>query len=153
MIESPLQHGAWLAICDGAKALLVENTGDHTYPKLETRAQYSQVNPATHEQGSSPPGRVFSSIGGRRGAVEETDYHRQAEHDFLNSFADHVAHAVEQHRIRKLFLVAPARALGIMRAALSPRVRHVLAGEIERDYGKMPLHEIEQHLAALEQKK
>lgn len=152
MTKSPLQHGAWIAICDGAKALLVENQGDHTYPKLETRAHFSQENPSTHEQGSSPPGRAFSSAGGQRGAVEGSDFHDQAEHTFLRNFAAQVARAVLEHRITNLHLIAPARALGVMREALPPAVHRVLAGEIDRDYVKLPLHEIERHLLALEQK-
>jgi protein required for attachment to host cells len=151
-MKSPLQQGAWLAICDGSKALLVENKGDHVYPKLETRAHFAQENPPSHEQGTAQPGRAFSSAGGRRGATEETDYHDQAEQAFLRNFATEVAHAVAQNKITNLHLIAPPRALHVMREALPAAVHRVLAGEIDRDYVKLPLHEVERHLLALEKK-
>ncbi|HUO91182.1 MAG TPA: host attachment family protein [Rhizomicrobium sp.] len=150
MARSPLQHGTWLAICDGARALLVENVGDRQFPKLETRAHFAQENPPARELASSGPGRVFSSVGKRRGAVDQTDFHEQAEHDFLRKFADEMARAVKAHDIRSLYLVAPAKALGIMRSLLPDTVHRVLAGELDRDYVKMPLHEVERHLKARE---
>jgi protein required for attachment to host cells len=150
MAQSALQHGTWLAICDGGRALLVENVGDRQYPKLETRAHFAQENPPAREQASSGPGRVFSPAGNRRGAVEQTDFHEQAEQDFLRKFADETARSVKAHNIRRLYLIAPARALGTIRPYLGDGVRQVLAGEIDRDYVKMPLHEIERHLKALE---
>jgi len=153
MTNSPLQHGAWIAICDGSRALLVENKGDHVYPKLETHSHYTQENPSAHEQGSAQPGRAVNSVGGRRSAMEETDYHEQAEQAFLRNFAIQVARAVDDHRITNLHLIAPPRALHVMREALPASVRRVLASEIDRDYVKLPLHEVERHLLALEQKR
>ena len=52
-----LQQGTWLAICDGQKALLLENHGTRELPKLETREAFTQDNPAAHLQGSDEGGR------------------------------------------------------------------------------------------------
>jgi protein required for attachment to host cells len=46
-----------------------------------------------------------------------------------------------------LILVAPARALGVLRKALSPAAHAVIGAEIDKDYVKLPIHEIEHHLA------
>ena len=81
-----LRHGLWLAVCDGKRALLLQNSGDQVYPKLETREAFKQDDPPTHEQGSSPPGRVFAS-GNRRAATEESDFHQQRIEHFLGMFA------------------------------------------------------------------
>src|SRR5665213_1914021 len=83
MPESLLRHGAWIAICDGQRALLLENKGDREFPKLETRQVFKQENPPTHLQGSAPPGCAFSPMGGGRSAIEEPDFHDLAEQDFL----------------------------------------------------------------------
>ena len=45
-------------------------------------------------------------------------------------------------------MVAPPRALGIIRQAYSPHVRSALRGEVDKDFVKMPVHEIEKKLAA-----
>jgi protein required for attachment to host cells len=44
--------------------------------------------------------------------------------------------------------VAPPRALGVLREAYSARLRGVLHGELDRDLVKLPVAEIEKHLAA-----
>ena len=149
MPESLLRHGAWIAICDGQRALLLENKGDREFPKLETRDVFRQENPPTHLQGSAPPGRAFSPVGGRRSATEESDFHDLAEQDFLRRFAEKLNHSIGEHKIRALVLIAPARALGMVRPHLSATTRRVLIAELDRDYVKMPLHEIERHLSAL----
>jgi len=44
--------------------------------------------------------------------------------------------------------VAPPRALGVLRQAYSPNLRNALRAEIDKDFVRMPVHEIERHLAA-----
>lgn len=141
-----LRHGLWLAVCDGKKALLVENTGDHEYPKFETRETHQIDNPLAHELASDKPGRVFSSAGSRRSAVEEPDYHDQAEFAFLKQFAQTLDAAVKSRGIKSLMLIAPARALGMIRPELTDATRAVMAAELDKDYVKLPLHEIERQL-------
>ncbi len=146
MPEYLLRQGTWVAVCDGRKALLLENKGTREYPKLETRAVFEQENPPTHVQGSSPPGRAFTGSGGRRASMEGTDLHNEAERTFLHTFAGSLDRSVHEHAIHSLILVAPARALGMIRPALSTATKKVLAAELDRDYVKLPLHEIEHHL-------
>lgn len=149
MSESLLRHGTWIAVCDGQRALLLENKGDREFPKLETREVSKQENPPTHLQGSAPPGRVFNSMGGRRGATEESDYHDLAEREFLRRFAEKLDRDIEKFKIYILVLIAPAKALGILRPHLSAATRKVMIAELDRDYSKMPLYDIERHLSAL----
>lgn len=141
-----LRQGTWVAVCDGRKALLLENKGTREFPKLETRENFEQENPPTHVQGSSPPGRAFSTAGGRRGAVAESDTHDRAERTFLEKFAKCIDRHARDHDIHSLILVAPARALGMIRPALSEPTRRVLVAELDRDYVNLPLFQIEQHL-------
>jgi protein required for attachment to host cells len=144
--KAAMRHGNWLVICDGTKGLLIENRGDHVHPKLETRDVITSSNPLTHDQGSAKPGRAFNAIDGRRAAVEETDFHLQAERKFIRNFADQVERKVREASIPSIVLIAPARALGILRESLGPSTRHILAGALVRDYVRQPLDEIERHL-------
>jgi protein required for attachment to host cells len=141
-----LRQGTWVAVCDGRKALLLENKGSAEYPKLETREHFEHKSAATHVQGSSTPGRAFSTAGGRRGSVEQPDFHDQDERAFLQKFAECLELRTRDRGIKALILVAPARALGMIRPALSASTKHVLVAELDRDYVKMPLYEIEEHL-------
>ena len=141
-----LQSGTWVAICDGGKALLLENKGSREYPKLETRQAFEQKNPPTHEQGSAPPGRSFNSASGNRSSNEESDFHDQAEKSFLHDFANCVDRCIRDYGVKSLVLVAPARALGMIRPQLSEATRHALVAEVCKDYVKKPLYEIEKLL-------
>lgn len=145
MPEPHLRHGLWLAVCDGNRALLLENTGDAKFPKLEARETFEQTNPSSHEQGSAPPGRVFSS-GARRAATEESDFHRQALERFLAKFAQEINRLAAGGDIPELVLIAPLEALGILRRHLSRHAEKIIGAELPRDYTKMPLYEIERRL-------
>jgi protein required for attachment to host cells len=43
-------------------------------------------------------------------------------------------------------MVAPPRALGMLRQAYSPHLRQALRAEIDKDCVRMPVYEIERHL-------
>ena len=43
-------------------------------------------------------------------------------------------------------MVAPPRALGVLRQAYSGACAQALQAEIDKDYVKMPVHEIARHL-------
>ncbi len=139
--------GEWVVVCDGTKALVLENVGDAKFPNLKTREVYEQEDPATHEQGSDAPGRAFNSIDARRSAMEQTDWHDQAEHRFLHDLAGRLDAAIHAGKTKALIMVAPPRALGVLRHAYSHNVRAALRAEIDKDFVKLPVHEIEKHLA------
>jgi protein required for attachment to host cells len=141
-----LRQGTWVAICDGRKALLLENRGTAEYPKLETREHFEHKSEPTHLQGSSAPGRTFSPAGGRRGAVEQSDFHDRDEKLFLQKFAECLERRSRDHGMKSLILIAPARAMGMIRPALSASTKQVIVAELDRDYVKLPLYEIEERL-------
>ena len=145
-----LRQGTWVAVCDGNKALLFENEGDHTYPNLRLLEHRSQDDRPTHEQGSDRPGRTFSAAHGRSAAVEETDLHLEVERHFLREFAALLDHRIRENGVHSLILVAPPKALGIIRPLLSNATRAVLAAELDRDYVKLQSSEIEARLKELQ---
>ena len=146
MSSLELRQGTWVAVCDSATALLLENMSDHVSPKLVTREAFKHDSPSTHEQGTSPPGRTNSASGGRRSAMEESDFHLQAEEAFLRHFAETLDRHVQQEKIGALLLIAPPRALGFLRKVMSDAVRRAVAGELAHDYVKLSLPEIERRL-------
>jgi protein required for attachment to host cells len=149
MSKLRIGQGEWVVVCDGAKALVLENVGDAKFPNLKTKEVYEQDDPKTSEQGTDAPGRSINSIDGRRSAVEQTDWHTQAEERFLRKLAGHLDAAVHAGKAKSLILVAPPRALGVLRQAYSHNLKSVLHAEIDKDFVKLPVHEIEKHLAGL----
>jgi protein required for attachment to host cells len=55
--------------------------------------------------------------------------------------------AIEAGEARKLVVVAPPRALGVIRQAYSANLRNAIHAEVDKDLVKLPVHEIEKHLA------
>jgi len=144
-----LRRGTWLALCDGGKAVLAENTGSHDHPRLENREVLLNDNPPAHQLGSERPGRVFSSVGKRRAAVEQTDLHAEAETDFLKRFAARIDQcAAKGHD--DIILVAPPQALGLLRPHLTGRAQGALSAEVARNYVRLPLDEVARRLAMAE---
>jgi protein required for attachment to host cells len=141
-------RGDWVVVCDGAKALVLENVGDDKFLNLKTREVHEQKDLKTSEQGTDTPGRSFNSIDNRRSAMEQTDWHDQDEQRFLQKLAGHLDAAVNSGQATSLIIVAPPRALGVLRQAYSANVRTALRAEIDKDFVKIPVHEIEKHLAA-----
>jgi len=148
MSKLKIRQGEWVVVCDGAKALVLENIGDEVFPNLKTREVYEHKAAKTHEQGSDAPGRAIQSVGARRSAMEQTDWHEQEEHKFLTDLAGRLDAAVTAGDAKAITIVAPPRALGVLRQAYSPRLRDALRAEIDKDLVKMPVHEIEKRLAA-----
>jgi protein required for attachment to host cells len=147
MSKLKIRQGEWVVVCDGAKALVLENVGDDVHPNLKTRQVYEHKAAKTHEQGSDAPGRAIQSVGARRSAMEQTDWHEQEEHKFLTDLVGRLDAAVTAGDAKAITIVAPPRALGVIRQAYSPRLRDALHAEIDKDLVRMPVHEIEKHLA------
>ena len=143
-----IRSGDWVVVCDGAKALILENLGDGMHPNLKTKEVHAQADAKTHEQGTDAPGRAINSVDSRRSAMEQTDWHEQSEQRFLTDLSKRLNAAVMSGEAKSLVLVAPPRALGVIRQAATPNLRNAVRAEIDKDYVKMPVHEIEKRLAA-----
>ena len=145
-ISMKIRTGEWVVVCDGAKALILENIGDAQTPNLKTREVYEQQDRKTHELGTDAPGRAIQSVGSARSAMEQTDWHDQAEQRFLGDLVKRLDAAVKAGDAKSIILVAPPRALGVLRQSLSNGLRGAVRAEIDKDYVKMLVHEIEKHL-------
>jgi protein required for attachment to host cells len=149
MAKLKIHQGDWVVVCDGRKALVLENAGDEKFLNLKTREVFDHPSQKTSELGTDAPGRSISSVGnGGRSAVEQTDWHTQEEQRFLQTLAGHLDTEVKAGRAKSIVIVAPPRALGVLRPAYSHDLRRALATEIDKDLVRLPVHEIERHLAA-----
>ena len=143
-----IRRGDWVVVCDGAKALLLQNAGTIYALNLQTQDVLVQADPKTSDLGTDAPGRAISSVGQMRSAVDQTDWHEQTERRFLTELAERLDAAAARGDVPGLVVVAPARALGVLRETYSEPLRRTLRGEIERDYVNLPVGQIERHLAA-----
>jgi protein required for attachment to host cells len=142
-----IDSGGWVVVCDGAKALVLQNAGSRATPNLKTKEVYEHADPKTSDIGTDRPGRAHSSVGHGRSAVEQTDWHDREEQKFLAKLAARLDKAVLGGETPSLIVVAPPRAIGVLRRAYTSHVRQAIRAEVEKDYVKMPVDEIERHLA------
>jgi protein required for attachment to host cells len=143
-----LPHDAFVFVGDGRKALFLRNEGDEKFPNLKTERVFSDVNPATHEQGTDKPGRAFSSVGAARSSVGTTDWHDLEEHRFADDVAAALERVVRERKVKALVIVAPPRTLAELRRVLHADVKKCIIAEVDKDLTKQPVYEIERHLAA-----
>jgi protein required for attachment to host cells len=151
MKHNQIRTNDWVVVCDGRKALILENAGDEKFLNLRTREVHEHSDPPTHVIGSDRPGRVSNPANpARSSAVAQTDWHDEAERSFLHQLARRLESEVQQNGNRKLFIVAAPRALGMFREAMTPALQHAIKLEHDGDWVKLPLNEIEEHLKSLE---
>lgn len=146
MNEIKVQAGDWVVVCDGRKALILENEGDEKFPNLRMHETHEHDDAKTSEQGTDRPGRFSDPGSPGRSAVEQTDWHDQAEQDFLKQLAERLEVAIRKEETRSLIIVAAPRALGVLRSAYGNGVRDAIAAEIHKDMVNMPVYEIEKRL-------
>ncbi|CAN7451346.1 host attachment family protein [Rhizobium sp. LjRoot30] len=140
---------SWVVVCDGAKALILRNDGDADLINLKVVDTLTQPNDKTSEIGTDRPGRAYSPPGVSRSAMEETDWHAQAEEDFLKEVAGRITDIASKAETQRIVLVAPPTALGILRQSLGPAAGTAITAEIPKDYAQMPVPEIEKNLLRL----
>jgi protein required for attachment to host cells len=147
MQKLKIRQGDWVVVCDGKKALVLENAGDEKFLNLKTREVYEHPDSKTRELETDAPGRAFNSVGAGRSAMEQTDWHAQQEERFLLELAQRLDAAVNAGQANALILIAPPRALGVLRQTYSHGLRAAVRAEIDKDFVRLPVHEIEKHLA------
>jgi protein required for attachment to host cells len=141
-----IDHGAWVVVGDGEKALFFRNEGDGIYPNLEVLNVLEQDNPKTAEQGTDRPGRAHSSVGMHRSAMQETNWHKLEKHRFAKEIAEALYTAAHRGRYSKLVIAAPPMTMGDIRKALHKEVSEKVIAEISKDLTNMPKDEIERAL-------
>ena len=145
-LDMKVDFGEWIVVCDGRKALILENTGDKRRPNLKTKEVFEHADLSTRALGADAPGRTHESVGRRMSAVEQTDWHDEAERAFLVSLANRLDTAIATGETARLNIVASPRALGMIRRSYSSAVRKAIKSELGKDLIKLPLDEIEKKL-------
>ncbi len=143
-----IPHDAIVFVGDGRKALFLRNADDEKFLNLKTEQVFVGQNPATHEQGSDRPGRLFAGAAARdkRSAVEPTDWHELEEHRFARRVADALERLVRERKVKAVVIAAPPRTLADLRQVLHGDVKARVVAEVDKDLTKHPVYEIEKHL-------
>jgi len=142
-----LVNGIRVIVADGSHIRVLRNEGDASQPKLALVRAYDQDNPPTHEQGTQKPNRGIDGFG-HRTALDETDFHRQAEDRFIQNFAADMDKDLARGGYEKAIVVAPPVALGTFRKAASTAVANSIIFELNKDLTKHTIADITKIVAA-----
>lgn len=138
----------WILVADGGRAHVLERLGAaHQLAAVDDMVFEAEL-PRTSELGSDRPGRSFQSNGAKRHAhTARRDLHDALEDAFVQRLVATLAAAQTAARFDQLVLIAPPRALGVLRQQLTNALRAVVRGEIDKDLTKSPRADVEACLA------
>lgn len=137
----------WFVIADGMRAKILRQTGaDQFAPATDHDFYDADVHGHSRDLKSSAPGRAFDTGSGAHHSMEPRHDPHKLEKE---RFGRHVAAAIDEAAARgafnRLILVAPPRALGILRDALGHQARACVVAEIAKDLVRTPLGELAGH--------
>jgi protein required for attachment to host cells len=142
-----IPHDAFVFVGDGRKALFLRNAGDAKFLNLKAEQVFADENPPTHDQGSDRPGRAFKRAGTNvRSSMDTTDWHDLEEHRFARHVAVAFEELVRKRKVKAIVVAAPARTLADLRDAFHADVKSRIVAEIDKDFTKHSINDIEKHL-------
>lgn len=145
-----LPNNTLVLVADGHKMLFLRNQGDAAKIDLRVEAHREQDNPPNRDQASAAPGRSFASVGSRRSAMEESDFHQIAEDRFAAEAADLLCVRALSGDFERLVVVAPPSTLGELRKHYHKEVASRIIEEINKDLTGRSIDEIEAALTRIE---
>jgi protein required for attachment to host cells len=166
-----MKENAWVVVANGSVARIFAGKNSHASSDQEilehpaTRVHGVKVangkptlseievleHPATRVHGrdltTGKPGRAFDSFGGARHGLEPklTPQENEAEH-FAAHLAQHLEHGRRANAFTKLYLIVSPSFLGMLRLALHPHIRELVAFELDKDATAKSLDEIRTYL-------
>lgn len=130
-----------LLVADGQNATFFRNTATGETIALDPVHTMGLYNEADRDLSADRPGHAHVGMTERRTSYEQADKHQANETEFLKGVA---AMADELMAGRgELVLVAEPRALGVLRDVLSNEVMSKVSTQIDKDYTKTAMPELE----------
>ncbi|MGO9545014.1 MAG: host attachment protein [Rhodomicrobium sp.] len=136
----------YILIADGARShlLLSEGRGKPLSEVLGSELQ-QDLRP-DHELSAERPGRVHESATIARHAIERDDLRRREKERFAVSLASDLNRRLANREYDRLVIAAAPETLGVIRSALSEKVRAVILAEVAKDLTNLPNPQVKSHL-------
>ena len=136
----------WILIADGARARILRSDGRGS-PLTPVGGEIEGDNRKTGEIGVERPGRAYGPGGAGRHAMEpRVDWHELEKHLFAKNLAAYLNKSAQEKAFERLAMVAPAKVLGDLRAALGKQASELVVAELSKDLTGIPDRELPAHL-------
>ena len=144
----PLPHNALVLVADGRKVLFFRNHGDENQIDLRTEAHDERADRKDREIKTDSPGNapILRASGGadtHRPAYSETDFHQQEEDRWIKDAADDLKQRALRNDFDALAIVAPPKALGVLRKELHKEVERRIVCTVNKEMTDRPIPDIE----------
>jgi protein required for attachment to host cells len=142
-MSMPLPHDALVLVADGRKMLFFRNHGDENQIDLRTEAHDQRKDRKNREIKSDAPGTTKQSGGYGRSTYEETDFQQQEEDRWIKDAADELRARVLRNDFDALAVVAPPKALGVLKKCLHKEVERRIVCTVNKEMSGRPVPDIE----------
>ena len=139
----PLPHEALVLVVDGRKLLFFRNHGDESQIDLRTEAHDGREDRKDGEIKTDAPGTVKQSFGSGHSTYEEPDFHQQEEDRWIKDAAEELKKRVLRNDFEALAIVAPPKALGVLRKELHKEVERRIVCTVNKEMSGRPVPDIE----------
>jgi protein required for attachment to host cells len=140
----PLPHNALVLVADGRKMLFFRNQGDENQIDLRTEAHDARrYQRKDREIKTDAPGTVKQSFGYGRSTYEEPDFQQQEEDRWIKDAADELRARVMRGDFEALAIVAPPKALGVLKKCLHKEVERRIVCTVNKEMSGRPIPDIE----------
>ena len=139
----PLPHNALVLVADGRKMLFFRNHGDENQIDLRTEAHDARKDRKNREIKTDAPGTTKQSAGYGRSTYEEPDFQQQEEDRWIKDAADELKSRVLRNDFDALAIVAPPKALGMLKKCLHKEVERRIVCTINKEMSGRPVPDIE----------
>ena len=139
----PLPHNALVLVADGRKMLFFRNHGDENQMDLRTEAHDARYERKDREIKTDAPGTTKQSGGYGRSTYEETDFQQQEEDRWIKEAAEELRARVLRNDFDALAIVAPPKALGVLKKCLHKEVEKRLVCTVNKEMSGRPIPDIE----------
>lgn len=139
----PLPHNALVLVADGRKMLFFRNHGDGNQIDLRTEAHEAREDHKDRELRTDAQGSKGPSWGGQRDTTGETDFHQQEEDRWIEEAAEDLKTRVLRGDFDALAIVAPPKALGVLRKKLHKEVARRIVCTVNKEMSGRPIPDIE----------
>ena len=139
----PLPHDALVLVADGRKMLFFRNHGDEDQIDLRTEAHDARDDRKDREIKTDAPGLVQHSFGSGRSTYEEPNFQQQEEDRWIKDAADELKERALRNDFDALAIVAPPKALGVLRKCLHKEVEKRVVCTINKEMSGRPVPDIE----------
>ena len=126
--------------------LFFRNHGDESQIDLRTEAHDARQDRKDRDIKTDAPGTVKQSFGYGHSTYEETDFQQQEEDRWIKDAADELKARVLRNDFDALAIVAPPKALGVLKKGLHKEVERRIVCTVNKEMSGRPIPDIEELL-------